>query len=548
MSLARRHAVRASLLEGLEARSLFAIEYTLQMLGSASQNGTTAGQDISADGSTVAASVVINSGTSYGYIWSNGKWNIVAANAVGATNDDGSVFAGGIDATTPATAVRIASGKVQNLGYLPGGTTSYVSAISGDGSVVVGSSSSSATTGTRQLAYRWTSSGGMQSLGDLPGGNVSSIAYDVTRDGNIVVGFSEGTGGNLPFRWTAGGGMVALDDLPGGSNYGVANAVSDNGNIIVGTSSNASYTQTATIWNANGDASVLDPNTKYSEARDITGDGLTIVGQTNNAPEGQRGFRWKSGTSAVDLNTLVTLPSGWVIKDALAIAKDSGHILVRIQNASNVSEPAILVPNFASVSNGVLSVAGTGGNDSITIKTTGSNVVVTRGSASQSFAASGVNRVNVDAGGGDDRVDALGFAKSLYISGGPGDDTLIAGASNDTLTGGAGRNRLYGGDGKDRLNGSAGRDFLNGENDDDRLYGNGGNDYMDGGGGKDRLWGGDGEDFLYGGASVDRLYGDAGNDSLNGAKGNDYLFGGDGTDTHIAAEAGDIVDSVEATA
>ena len=204
-----------------------------------------------------------------------------------------------------------------------------------------------------------------------------------------------------------------------------------------------------------------------------------------------------------------------------------------------------------SIADGTLLVNGTSGDDRIGLTTRASDYPILEANVNGTkrvFYAPEVERVEVQPGDGNDRVDAGALTVGTYQSGGSGDDTLIGGHGRDTLTAGAGRNRLYGGDDDDRLNGSNGRDFLYGEGGDDRLYGNGGNDFIDGGGNVDRLYGGDGDDELQGGSSNDRVYGDAGNDTLAGGSGRDYLFGGDGTDTVFNGGAdGDILDSIERT-
>ena len=73
------------------------------------------------------------------------------------------------------------------LGHL--GTTDFhvlqssAHAVSRDGSVVVGGSTSAATDGDGREAFRWTRQTGMVGLGDLPGGNSESFAYAVSGDG-----------------------------------------------------------------------------------------------------------------------------------------------------------------------------------------------------------------------------------------------------------------------------------------------------------------------------------------------------------------------------
>jgi uncharacterized membrane protein len=81
----------------------------------------------------------------------------------------------------------------------------------------------------------------MQNLGTLGGGYYSySLAYDVSADGAVVVGFSDGR----PFRWTAAGGMEDLNLtyaslLTDGSVLLEARAISPDGRYIVGVGYNA---------------------------------------------------------------------------------------------------------------------------------------------------------------------------------------------------------------------------------------------------------------------------------------------------------------------
>ena len=69
-------------------------------------------------------------------------------------------------------------------------------------------------------------------LGDLPGGSFDSYAYGVSGDGSTVVGRSTSGSGNEAFRWTESGGMQGLGDLQGGSFYSYANGVSGDGSTV----------------------------------------------------------------------------------------------------------------------------------------------------------------------------------------------------------------------------------------------------------------------------------------------------------------------------
>ena len=107
-----------------------------------------------------------------------------------------------------------ATGMV-GLGSLPTapGGNSFANAVSANGSVIVGGAVVDST--GNQHAFRWTQATGMQDLGTLPGG-VYSNAVAVSADGSIVAGGSSGTGGGgfgFAFRWTQATGMQKLSDL-----------------------------------------------------------------------------------------------------------------------------------------------------------------------------------------------------------------------------------------------------------------------------------------------------------------------------------------------
>lgn len=216
--------------------------------------------------------------------------------------------------TNPATG----AGSMVGLGDLPGGDTySEGAAISQDGSTVVGGSSSAASiVGGGPLldfeAFRWTAASGMIPLGSLPGGAFYSYALAVSADGNVVVGGSSsaqsGISGVEAFRWTPQGGMVGLGDLPGGNFMSVALAVSADGSIVVGASAVAigdggldEYAPF--IWDpVNGMRDLRAvfaarglsmPNLRMTHATAISDDGTTITGY------GKSVFR----TPALDLRT-----------------------------------------------------------------------------------------------------------------------------------------------------------------------------------------------------------------------------------------------------
>src|SRR5688500_7360833 len=135
---------------------------------------------------------------------------------------------------------------------------------------------------------------------------------------------------------------------------------------------------------------------------------------------------------------------------------------------------------------GLLTVDGTAGNDTISLTSRGGTLTVRNGAERADVALADVDEVVVNALAGNDRI-TLGSRLDLpaTIEAGDGADRVTGGAGDDLITGGAGNDRIAGGGGDDDLFGAAGND---------RLYGNAGDDF---------LAGGDGFDLISGGAGFD---------------------------------------------
>jgi len=175
--------------------------------------------------------------------------NKVSANglvAVGAANPD----------TNSLEAVRWTGGgtSATAMGWLSGGGDySEATAASSTGSLIVGVSDATA----GQRAFRWTSSGGMVALPDISGMLVKAAAYDVSDDGNVIVGEANGSASttSLPraVRWLGPSYTSALQlgQLPGATfPTSRANGVSANGAIIVGIANDANSEDAAFLWDA----------------------------------------------------------------------------------------------------------------------------------------------------------------------------------------------------------------------------------------------------------------------------------------------------------
>jgi Ca2+-binding RTX toxin-like protein len=182
---------------------------------------------------------------------------------------------------------------------------------------------------------------------------------------------------------------------------------------------------------------------------------------------------------------------------------------------------------------GVLTVIGTGKSDRISLVLKGDQVHVALNKQSESFALASISQITLTSHGGNDRITVdAGIALAATISGGSGNDKIVAGGGNDIISGGKGN---------DRCDGGAGDDALFGESGNDRLVGGIGNDTLDAASGNDWLIGWDGNDVLSGGAGVDHLYGNEGDDQASGGAKNDKLIGGPGLDILSGGDGHDIL-------
>ncbi len=218
---------------------LFAQQPTFNWLGNLGGNFSRA-FGVSANGSVVVGVSNTSNYEERAFRWTlaNGMENLgtlggnqSVANTVSA---DGSIIVGySRDANDIKRAfIWTAATGMQDLGA--GDWTDAV-AISSDGSVIV------VNNGMDGFAYRWTS-GGMENLGTL-GGN-QTIAYDISADGSVIVGFSYVSAGDpYAFRWVSGSGIQQI-----GTFYSFARGVSADGNTVTGSETGAAGLHRAFRW------------------------------------------------------------------------------------------------------------------------------------------------------------------------------------------------------------------------------------------------------------------------------------------------------------
>ncbi|HVL12120.1 MAG TPA: CAP domain-containing protein [Gemmata sp.] len=121
-------------------------------------------------------------------------------------------------------------------------------------------------------------------------------------------------------------------------------------------------------------------------------------------------------------------------------------------------------PATASVTRGVLTVVGTEGNDVISVTRSGDWV----GAAGQWFHVSGIGKLVITVGGGNDVIrDQSDLSAVIY--GGVGNDRIYAGRGHDVIYGGHGDDVIYGERGSDTIWGGGGTDVIDGGAGDDAV-------------------------------------------------------------------------------
>ncbi len=270
---------------------------------------------VSSDGSVVAGG---------GGIWQDGFINYLGLGHARGVSADGSVVVG----DSESQAFRYENGVTTLLGVLPSGTFSVAFDVSSDGNVIVGYSSSS----SGLQAFRWENNI-MTGLGYLPGFTKESCGNAVSGDGNIVVGYSKSAGGEKrAFRWENGA-MTDLGCLPCGGYNVVANAISADGSVIVGQSDSNSGLQ-AFRWKDGvmvGLGSPSPPGIFFpSNAYGVSYDGLIIVGQYSW--RNSQTFIWDERHGMRDLEYVLAMDfgvslGGWNLNLATAISDDGTTIV-----------------------------------------------------------------------------------------------------------------------------------------------------------------------------------------------------------------------------
>jgi hypothetical protein len=227
---------------------------------------------------------------------------------------------------------------VMGLGYLGNATTGNgaINGLSSDGSVGYGFVSDGS--GGVSQAFRYTSSGGMVGLGFLSGNDSSvAAAHAVSSDGTVMMGVSYSSatsggfgGGSRAFRYNSSGStMTVMSLLPGGT-WNASLALTADGTKAFGVGDSTGFANGQLVsWNSAGVATALgSPNSAYvfGNIAGTTSDGSVFVvsvgpsGSTASLAYFYNQYGWFDFQTAMT-NAGVNL-TGWTLTDVLGISPD----------------------------------------------------------------------------------------------------------------------------------------------------------------------------------------------------------------------------------
>lgn len=239
------------------------------------------------------------------------------------------VWCAGLVAISLSESNAAGQAQIVRIDPPPGFAGTKVTAISGDGSTVVGAFlTTTQSVDPSPMAFRWTQSGGAVPLGPVPGA-ASSYANSVSSDGNVVAVNARESAG-LAHSWTAGtGGYQLLPPVPILYSESRVAAVSGDGQAFVGISFGQDSSVdwlTSTRWIGGVPSALSAPGPDCGQVAGpddsqfpsaCNADGSVIVGRYCYQYPGIFEAGWRA----------LPLPSGSTSGDALAVSADGTTVV-----------------------------------------------------------------------------------------------------------------------------------------------------------------------------------------------------------------------------
>jgi hypothetical protein len=191
-----------------------------------------------------------------------------------------------------------------------------------------------------------------------------------------------------------------------------------------------------------------------------------------------------------------------------------------------------------TLQNGILYITGTPGDDTIVVRYRNKTISV---DGTDISAEAGRIVINATAGNDIIRLDNPNPTKDTIPLRVP--STINLGDGNNTVYGSNCGDIIYCGNGSNVIHAGNGKNYIRGGNGNNLIYGGNGGDAINiYGSGRNTIYGGTGNDTIYGGSGPDLIYGGAGDDYIDGGPGGDTMYGGPGNDTLNGGAGDDYLD------
>jgi uncharacterized membrane protein len=211
---------------------------------------------------------------------------------------------------------------------LPGDNFGVVSALSADGTTVVGYSQPAGDFPPKR-ATRWRAGSGLQPI--MTGAEITdSVAVDVSADGSIVCGAIIASGVSQQVSWSEQAGFVSLLIPVELNQRGTVSGMSDAGTWYVGSVLRGigESSRWASKWDSQGNFTLLDrvPSLTAHFASEVSDDGAVIAGMAAPLSSAySRAIRWTDGGAAVGV---VLPPAPFPIEHDVQGLSADGSVLV----------------------------------------------------------------------------------------------------------------------------------------------------------------------------------------------------------------------------
>jgi len=271
------------------------------------------------------------------FVYEGGSYSFVGSGVGYGLSADGNSVAGSI--IDPEGVTEAARGDATG-GWLPLGSVGQCDNtrsggwdVSADGSTVVGLTMEVG--GCNALGFVWTQATGLQTLEELANGN--NRASVVAEDGEVIAGFAQGTFNRSPAAWLASTGMAHPTFPFDPDAQGEIGAMSSDGSILAGRYFDDTLSGGFLLpfyWTENDGIVVLPevPDFPGGFVHDVSDDKRTFVGTAGTPTTGITAAIWRPEWGAVDLKSKLielgaNVPENYDVLFALGLSNDGQTVV-----------------------------------------------------------------------------------------------------------------------------------------------------------------------------------------------------------------------------